>query len=180
MPDTVSIGLCFSKVYFYTGISIIFQLVLTLVRTGIPILLITGLTLNLNKDTWGSLKQRLTMQWTFVLSLVPPDQPRLTVTKTTTTSITLSWIPGDNGGSSIRGESDTVANTHTKQMSLKQDSEEFHNNLMWCIHTTCVNHIHLLSAPHDNQCHLLHSSGLTLLFLLPFLIIWGSGWIPKS
>ncbi|XP_059912470.1 Down syndrome cell adhesion molecule a [Gadus macrocephalus] len=34
---------------------------------------------------------------------VPPDQPRLTVTKTTTTSITLSWIPGDNGGSSIRG-----------------------------------------------------------------------------
>ncbi|CAF96064.1 unnamed protein product, partial [Tetraodon nigroviridis] len=33
---------------------------------------------------------------------VPPDQPRLTVTKTTTTSITLSWIPGDNGGSSIR------------------------------------------------------------------------------
>lgn len=36
---------------------------------------------------------------------VPPDQPRLTVTKTTTTSITLSWIPGDNGGSSIRGQS---------------------------------------------------------------------------
>lgn len=35
---------------------------------------------------------------------VPPDQPRLTVTKTTTTSITLSWIPGDNGGSSIRGQ----------------------------------------------------------------------------
>ncbi|XP_077360260.1 Down syndrome cell adhesion molecule a isoform X3 [Festucalex cinctus] len=34
---------------------------------------------------------------------VPPDQPRLTVTKTTATSITLSWIPGDNGGSSIRG-----------------------------------------------------------------------------
>uniref|UniRef100_A0A1A8QQI8 Cell adhesion molecule DSCAM n=1 Tax=Nothobranchius rachovii TaxID=451742 RepID=A0A1A8QQI8_9TELE len=34
---------------------------------------------------------------------VPPDQPRLTVTKTTITSITLSWIPGDNGGSSIRG-----------------------------------------------------------------------------
>lgn len=42
----------------------------------------------------------------FVLFLpsVPPDQPRLTVTKTTTTSITLSWIPGDNGGSSIRGQ----------------------------------------------------------------------------
>uniref|UniRef100_A0A673GCQ0 Cell adhesion molecule DSCAM n=1 Tax=Sinocyclocheilus rhinocerous TaxID=307959 RepID=A0A673GCQ0_9TELE len=36
-------------------------------------------------------------------SALPPDQPRLTVTKTTTTSITLSWIPGDNGGSSIRG-----------------------------------------------------------------------------
>lgn len=41
---------------------------------------------------------------TFLLSAVPPDQPRLTVTKTTTTSITLSWIPGDNGGSSIRGQ----------------------------------------------------------------------------
>ncbi|XP_021334866.1 Down syndrome cell adhesion molecule a isoform X3 [Danio rerio] len=34
---------------------------------------------------------------------VPPDQPRLTVTKTTTTSITVTWTPGDNGGSSIRG-----------------------------------------------------------------------------
>uniref|UniRef100_A0A8C2EKA4 Cell adhesion molecule DSCAM n=1 Tax=Cyprinus carpio TaxID=7962 RepID=A0A8C2EKA4_CYPCA len=34
---------------------------------------------------------------------IPPDQPRLTVTKTTITSITVSWIPGDNGGSSIRG-----------------------------------------------------------------------------
>ena len=40
--------------------------------------------------------------------LVPPDQPRLTVTKTTTTSITLSWIPGDNGGSSIRGQTLTT------------------------------------------------------------------------
>lgn len=39
---------------------------------------------------------------------VPPDQPRLTVTKTTTTSITLSWIPGDNGGSSIRGQTHTT------------------------------------------------------------------------
>uniref|UniRef100_A0A7N6A605 Down syndrome cell adhesion molecule a n=1 Tax=Anabas testudineus TaxID=64144 RepID=A0A7N6A605_ANATE len=37
------------------------------------------------------------------ITIIPPDQPRLTVTKTTTTSITLSWIPGDNGGSSIRG-----------------------------------------------------------------------------
>lgn len=36
--------------------------------------------------------------------LVPPDQPRLTVSKTTSSSITLSWIPGDNGGSSIRGK----------------------------------------------------------------------------
>lgn len=126
----------------------IFQLVLTLICTGIPILLITGLTLNLNKDTWGSLKQRLIMQWTFVLSSVPPDQPRLTVTKTTTTSITLSWIPGDNGGSSIRGESDTVANMHTKHMSLKQDSEEFHNNLMWCIHTNmCQPHTSPFSSP---------------------------------
>jgi hypothetical protein len=35
---------------------------------------------------------------------VPPDQPRLTVSKTSASSITLTWIPGDNGGSSIRGE----------------------------------------------------------------------------
>ncbi|KAK0154701.1 Down syndrome cell adhesion molecule-like protein 1 [Merluccius polli] len=34
---------------------------------------------------------------------VPPDQPRLTVSTTSTSSITLAWIPGDNGGSSIRG-----------------------------------------------------------------------------
>lgn len=37
-------------------------------------------------------------------STVPPDQPRLTVSTTSTSSITLAWIPGDNGGSSIRGE----------------------------------------------------------------------------
>lgn len=36
---------------------------------------------------------------------VPPDQPRLTVSTTSTSSITLAWIPGDNGGSSIRGTS---------------------------------------------------------------------------
>ena len=46
----------------------------------------------------------ITNFWAF--PSVPPDQPRLTVTKTTTTSITLSWIPGDNGGSSIRGQTD--------------------------------------------------------------------------
>lgn len=39
-----------------------------------------------------------------VSSSVPPDQPRLTVSTTSTSSITLAWIPGDNGGSSIRGE----------------------------------------------------------------------------
>uniref|UniRef100_A0A8C7X804 Down syndrome cell adhesion molecule b n=1 Tax=Oryzias sinensis TaxID=183150 RepID=A0A8C7X804_9TELE len=49
-------------------------------------------------NTWGSDEVTLNLQ-----VQVPPDQPRLTVTKTTTTSITLSWIPGDNGGSSIRG-----------------------------------------------------------------------------
>lgn len=38
-----------------------------------------------------------------VSSSVPPDQPRLTVSTTSTSSITLAWIPGDNGGSSIRG-----------------------------------------------------------------------------
>lgn len=38
-------------------------------------------------------------------SPVPPDQPRLTVSKTSASSITLAWIPGDNGGSSIRGTS---------------------------------------------------------------------------
>ncbi|KAG7483685.1 hypothetical protein MATL_G00041000 [Megalops atlanticus] len=49
-------------------------------------------------NNWGSDEIVLNLQ-----VQVPPDQPRLTVTKTTTTSITLSWIPGDNGGSSIRG-----------------------------------------------------------------------------
>lgn len=74
----------------------------------------------------------------FCLSSVPPDQPRLTVTKTTTTSITLSWIPGDNGGSSIRGENSTEAHTHThiKQMNLKQHSEQFHDNK--CASTTHI------------------------------------------
>ncbi|NXK21580.1 DSCL1 protein, partial [Arenaria interpres] len=38
-----------------------------------------------------------------LLVQVPPDQPRLTVSKTSASSITLAWIPGDNGGSSIRG-----------------------------------------------------------------------------
>lgn len=41
--------------------------------------------------------------WAFPSSPVPPDQPRLTVSKTSASSITLAWIPGDNGGSSIRG-----------------------------------------------------------------------------
>ncbi|XP_051534458.1 cell adhesion molecule DSCAM isoform X1 [Myxocyprinus asiaticus] len=49
-------------------------------------------------NNWGSDEIMLNLQ-----VQVPPDQPRLTVTKTSTTSITLSWIPGDNGGSSIRG-----------------------------------------------------------------------------
>lgn len=39
----------------------------------------------------------------YVFFSVPPDQPRLTVSTTSTSSITLAWIPGDNGGSSIRG-----------------------------------------------------------------------------
>ncbi|XP_072011809.1 cell adhesion molecule DSCAML1 isoform X2 [Engystomops pustulosus] len=38
-----------------------------------------------------------------LLVQVPPDQPRLTVSKSSASSITLAWIPGDNGGSSIRG-----------------------------------------------------------------------------
>eukprot|EP00062_Callorhinchus_milii_P022489 gi/632980353/ref/XP_007906987.1/ PREDICTED: Down syndrome cell adhesion molecule-like protein 1 homolog [Callorhinchus milii] len=38
-----------------------------------------------------------------LLVQVPPDQPRLIVSDTSASSITLDWIPGDNGGSSIRG-----------------------------------------------------------------------------
>ncbi|XP_038635043.1 Down syndrome cell adhesion molecule-like protein 1 homolog [Scyliorhinus canicula] len=38
-----------------------------------------------------------------LLVQVPPDQPRLTVSRTSSSTITLAWIPGDNGGSSIRG-----------------------------------------------------------------------------
>ncbi|KAM4699564.1 cell adhesion molecule DSCAM isoform 1-T1 [Discoglossus pictus] len=49
-------------------------------------------------NSWGSDEIVLNLQ-----VQVPPDQPRLTVSKTTSSSITLSWIPGDNGGSSIRG-----------------------------------------------------------------------------
>src|SRR4029434_9267576 len=43
------------------------------------------------------------------LSVVPPDQPRLTVSTPSTASITLAWIPGDNGGSSIRGTDDCLS-----------------------------------------------------------------------
>uniref|UniRef100_G1LIL2 DS cell adhesion molecule n=1 Tax=Ailuropoda melanoleuca TaxID=9646 RepID=G1LIL2_AILME len=49
-------------------------------------------------NNWGSDEIVLNLQ-----VQVPPDQPRLTVSKTTSSSITLSWLPGDNGGSSIRG-----------------------------------------------------------------------------
>uniref|UniRef100_A0A8C4S2V6 Cell adhesion molecule DSCAM n=1 Tax=Erpetoichthys calabaricus TaxID=27687 RepID=A0A8C4S2V6_ERPCA len=49
-------------------------------------------------NNWGSDEITLNLQ-----VQVPPDQPRLTVSKTTSSSITLAWIPGDNGGSSIRG-----------------------------------------------------------------------------
>ncbi|XP_038657399.1 Down syndrome cell adhesion molecule homolog isoform X1 [Scyliorhinus canicula] len=49
-------------------------------------------------NNWGSDEILLNLQ-----VQVPPDQPRLTVSKTTSNSIILSWIPGDNGGSSIRG-----------------------------------------------------------------------------
>ncbi|XP_012495532.1 PREDICTED: Down syndrome cell adhesion molecule [Propithecus coquereli] len=49
-------------------------------------------------NNWGSDEIILNLQ-----VQVPPDQPRLTVSKTTSSSITLSWLPGDNGGSSIRG-----------------------------------------------------------------------------
>uniref|UniRef100_A0A8I3S7D8 Cell adhesion molecule DSCAM n=1 Tax=Canis lupus familiaris TaxID=9615 RepID=A0A8I3S7D8_CANLF len=48
-------------------------------------------------NNWGSDEIILNLQ-----VQVPPDQPRLTVSKTTSSSITLSWLPGDNGGSSIR------------------------------------------------------------------------------
>uniref|UniRef100_A0ACB8FHA0 Uncharacterized protein n=1 Tax=Sphaerodactylus townsendi TaxID=933632 RepID=A0ACB8FHA0_9SAUR len=56
-------------------------------------------------NNWGSDEIILNLQ-----VQVPPDQPRLTVSKTTSSSITLSWIPGDNGGSSIRG------NSHCKEV----------------------------------------------------------------
>ncbi|XP_077051770.1 Down syndrome cell adhesion molecule a isoform X3 [Siphateles boraxobius] len=49
-------------------------------------------------NNWGTDEIILNLQ-----VQVPPDQPRLTVTKTTITSITVTWTPGDNGGSSIRG-----------------------------------------------------------------------------
>ncbi|XP_043557299.1 Down syndrome cell adhesion molecule homolog isoform X2 [Chiloscyllium plagiosum] len=49
-------------------------------------------------NNWGSDEILLNLQ-----VQVPPDQPRLTVSKTTSNSIILSWVPGDNGGSSIRG-----------------------------------------------------------------------------
>lgn len=52
-----------------------------------------------------SVLKRLLMSNPFIFVSVPPDQPRLTVSTTSTSSITLAWIPGDNGGSSIRGKS---------------------------------------------------------------------------
>ncbi|XP_075908015.1 cell adhesion molecule DSCAM-like isoform X2 [Petromyzon marinus] len=49
-------------------------------------------------NSWGS--DRITLQLTVQ---VPPDQPRLSVSKTTANSITLTWVTGDDGGSNIRG-----------------------------------------------------------------------------
>lgn len=51
----------------------------------------------------GTLHAFSTESWCLSFT-VPPDQPRLTVSKTSASSITLTWIPGDNGGSSIRGK----------------------------------------------------------------------------
>lgn len=60
---------------------------------------------------------------------MPPDQPRLTVSKTSASSITLAWIPGDNGGSSIRGR---VA------MSDGADASSSSRNPDWFLsHGTC-------------------------------------------
>uniref|UniRef100_A0A671L9T6 Down syndrome cell adhesion molecule-like protein 1 n=1 Tax=Sinocyclocheilus anshuiensis TaxID=1608454 RepID=A0A671L9T6_9TELE len=47
--------------------------------------------------------QLLKMVTGIFFQMVPWYQPRLTVSTTSTSSITLAWIPGDNGGSSIRG-----------------------------------------------------------------------------
>ncbi|XP_032450490.1 Down syndrome cell adhesion molecule [Lynx canadensis] len=64
-------------------------------------------------NNWGSDEIILNLQ-----VQVPPDQPRLTVSKTTSSSITLSWLPGDNGGSSIRGNKHK--NTRTSDTLSKQ------------------------------------------------------------
>uniref|UniRef100_A0A8C4RD79 Down syndrome cell adhesion molecule-like protein Dscam2 n=1 Tax=Eptatretus burgeri TaxID=7764 RepID=A0A8C4RD79_EPTBU len=48
-------------------------------------------------NAWGSEELHTTLR-----VQVPPDQPRLSVSQTTSTSISLSWIPGSNGGSPLR------------------------------------------------------------------------------
>lgn len=62
----------------------------------------------------------------FHSSLVPPDQPRLTVSKTSASSITLAWIPGDNGGSSIRGRA--AVNDGAGASSSSQNRDWFHSH----------------------------------------------------
>ncbi|KAH0624823.1 hypothetical protein JD844_032661, partial [Phrynosoma platyrhinos] len=75
-------------------------------------------------NNWGSDEIILNMQ-----VQVPPDQPRLTVSKTTSSSITLSWIPGDNGGSSIRanivpGKTDVLLSMAGYILQYSEDNSE--------------------------------------------------------
>lgn len=67
---------------------------------------------------------------------MPPDQPRLTVSKTTSSSITLSWLPGDNGGSSIRGNKKQAVHNNWLVVIIHRlisDTSSSHNHyvLVW-------------------------------------------------
>lgn len=83
----------------------------------------------------------------FPSSPVPPDQPRLTVSKTSASSITLAWIPGDNGGSSIRGRA--AVSDGDGASSSSQNHDWFHS------HGTCF------QAHYATFLHLHHSFPLS-------------------
>lgn len=81
-----------------------------------------------------------------ISSLVPPDQPRLTVSKTTSSSITLSWLPGDNGGSSIRGKREGSVTVTSVELSTDQKGTSSPSNCCMITYSPPRKFISLLST----------------------------------
>lgn len=84
----------------------------------------------------------------FPSSPVPPDQPRLTVSKTSASSITLAWIPGDNGGSSIRGMA--AVGDGAAASTSSQNHDWFHSHgTCFQAHCAMFLYLHLSFSPSE-------------------------------